>query len=662
MKALVSTIVFLLAMTAKSTTLYDEPYRPLYHFSPKEGWMGDPDGCLRFRGLYHLFWWGHAVSSNLVHWTQLEHPMKGDDGSFDYYSGSVVVDRPNTTGWNTESDPAMVAIYTAHQRASGFQDQRISASRDYVTFRYFPQNPVLDVKSKSFRDPDVFWHAPTRRWVMAVALPDDHKFQFYSSENLREWKPMSEFGPAGSRAGVWEVPNLFELPVEGSESGKKWALICSVSPNRVQYFVGDFDGKRFVRDAAMQNLADSAGMPEGEVLFDFESGSARDWLMGGTAFGYAPARGALPGQQQVTGFEGQGYSSSFHGGDAATGQMRSKPFTISRPFINFLIGGGDFAGETCLNLILDRKVVRTATGHASEAMEWDHWDVSDLQGREVQIQILDKQTNDWGHILVDHIMQSDQPMSGSRDGARWADWGSDFYAPRMFRDFDGAGGPVVWLGWMGNWEYANEVPTTWGRGYQSIPRELSLALLPNGEYRLVQRPLKALESLRGAKTQVDGRAIEGVVQLKEFQPMRNAYELDVAFETPGPGRTVGLNLCVGAEARTVLTYDGTTSRLSLDRRRSGEVSFSRKFPRATSVRLPSREAFLNLRVFVDQSSIEIFAANGQVVMSSAIFPGADDRGIELFSTGGPARLQGLSAWELSSIWSVDEATSDAAKQ
>ncbi len=155
------------------------------------------------------------------------------------------------------------------------------------------------------------------------------------------------------------------------------------------------------------------------LIADFEVDDYGDWQVTGTAFGDAPARGTLPGQMPVDGYLGEGLVNSFHGGDVATGTLTSPVFTIERNFINFLIGGGGHAGQTCINLILDDKIVRTATGTntepgGSERLRWFSWDVTEFVGQEAQLQIVDKHTGGWGHINVDHIVQSNESITSER--------------------------------------------------------------------------------------------------------------------------------------------------------------------------------------------------------------------------------------------------------
>ena len=146
---------------------------------------------------------------------------------------------------------------------------------------------------------------------------------------------------------------------------------------------------------------------------DFEASDYGEWTVQGEAFGPGPAKGTLPGQMHVSGFKGNGLVSSFYGGDGTTGVLTSPPFKIERGFLNFLIGGGGYPGETCLNLLVKGKAERTATGPntepgGSEELDLQSWDVRDLAETTATIQIVDRRSGDWGHINVDHIVQSDQ--------------------------------------------------------------------------------------------------------------------------------------------------------------------------------------------------------------------------------------------------------------
>jgi fructan beta-fructosidase len=149
------------------------------------------------------------------------------------------------------------------------------------------------------------------------------------------------------------------------------------------------------------------------LVNDFEADTYGPWTATGTAFGPGPAAGTLPGQMAVSGYLGKRLVNSFAGGDAATGTLTSPPVRIERNYVNFLVGGGKFPGKTCVNLRVDGKVVRTATGPndrpgGSEALDWHTWDVAEFAGKEAVFEIVDAATGGWGHVNVDHIVQSDR--------------------------------------------------------------------------------------------------------------------------------------------------------------------------------------------------------------------------------------------------------------
>lgn len=259
---------------------YQEKYRPQLHFSPETGWMNDPNGLVFFDGEYHLFFqyypdstvwgpmhWGHAISTDLVHWTHLPIALYPDSLGY-IFSGSAVVDRDNTTGFGTGDIPPIVAIFTYHDpelERSGsetFQSQGIAFSTDKGrTWSKYVGNPVLPNPGKrDFRDPKVFWHEESGKWIMILAVHD--RVQIYSSPDLKSWSFESEFGEnAGAHDGVWECPDLFPLKVEGS-TATKWIMLVSINPggpnggSATQYFTGGFDGHRFIPDATNEKWID----------------------------------------------------------------------------------------------------------------------------------------------------------------------------------------------------------------------------------------------------------------------------------------------------------------------------------------------------------------------------------------------------------------------
>jgi fructan beta-fructosidase len=251
----------------KQVVAYTEKYRPQFHFSPPKNWINDPNGLVFFDGEYHLFYqynpfgnvwghmtWGHAVSTNLVNWTNLPPAIPEENGIM-IFSGTVVVDKENSSGFAGKTGKIpMVAIYTGHQEGLN-QSQHLAFSLDKGrTWTKYDKNPILDLGKKDFRDPKVFWYAPDKKWVMVVALPLEKKVQFYRSQNLKDWTYMSDFGPAGDTTGIWECPDLFRVPVQHSRNEYKWVLMHSPAPY-MQYFVGEFNGTSFKNEN-----------PAGEIL------------------------------------------------------------------------------------------------------------------------------------------------------------------------------------------------------------------------------------------------------------------------------------------------------------------------------------------------------------------------------------------------------------
>jgi len=260
-------IVALHGLQAKGqASTYAQPYRPQVHFSPRLNWTNDPNGLVYFRGEYHLFFqynpfgdqwghmsWGHAVSRDLLHWHELPVAIPEKDGTM-IFTGSVVVDRANSSGFCTTAKECLVAVYTgdANTPQGHRETQNLAYSLDNGrTWTKYEKNPVLDLHLSDFRDPGVFWDDAAHHWIMAVSLPKEHKVQLYSSTNLKDWTQLSDFGPAGDVAGVWECPNLLRIP---SENGKEslWVLKIGLNPGAPQggsgeqYFFGSFDGKNFI--------------------------------------------------------------------------------------------------------------------------------------------------------------------------------------------------------------------------------------------------------------------------------------------------------------------------------------------------------------------------------------------------------------------------------
>ena len=223
------------------------------------------------------------------------------------------------------------------------QEQALASSTDGgLTWTKYAGNPVLNLNSTNFRDPKVFWYAPTKSWEMVVALSDQHKISIYTSKNLKKWTHQSDFGPAAAVGGVWETPNMFPLPVDGNPQHTKWVLVVGINPGSYaggsgdQYFVGSFDGTKFTSEDTS-----SYTPPAGTTYAGFDGGTYSPFTATGTAFGATPATAPLPGQSAVDGVVGTGFADSFTGGDASTGTLTSSTFKVTSPYLNFEIGGGN---------------------------------------------------------------------------------------------------------------------------------------------------------------------------------------------------------------------------------------------------------------------------------------------------------------------------------
>ncbi|MFB7949148.1 GH32 C-terminal domain-containing protein [Kitasatospora phosalacinea] len=823
-----------LGLTAGSPAVADtgkfqEQYRPQVHYTPAQNWMNDPNGLVYYQGEYHLFYqynpngnswgdmsWGHAVSTDLIHWKELPLAIPRTDDEM-IFSGSVVVDTDNTSGLGTRKNPAMVAVYTSAYN-DGRQAQSLAYSTDRGrTWTKYTGNPVLDIGSHAFRDPKVQWYAPTRSWLMTVSLADEHKVEFYSSKDLKSWKLLSEFGPAGATGGGWECPDFFPLAIDGDPRHVKWVMVVNINPGGIaggsgaQYFVGDFDGTTFTPDdngsytppagTVLQDfeqadygawtttgtafgtapatgslpgqsaitgiegtghansfhdgdsttgtltspaftatsdylnfkvgggnhphnpnaVTDPQPTPTGTVLADFEGDTYGDWTATGTAFGTAPAQGTLPGQQSVTGYTGHGLANSFLQGDATTGTLTSPTFTIDKKYLDFQIGGGTHPANsdspTTVELVVDGKTVRSATGSNNEQLDWASWDLSDLQGKTAQIKIVDQNTGGWGHINVDQVVLSDtqakpqssetavnlivdgqvvqsatgsdsetldwasfdlrpykgkqvqvqiadlntggwghimadqfttasQPALSTLQRAHWVDFGKDFYAAVTYND--APRGERTMIGWMSDWQYAGNTPTTPWRSAQSLPRTLQLRTV-GGRLQLTQQPVQSLNTLRqGPAVALNHVTVRPGTTALPSRGNGKALDIDAVF-SPADAKKFGLKVRTGAGQETVIGYDTANQRLYVDRTKSGAVDFDPNFPGVQTAPLkPQKDGKIHIRVVVDWSSVEVFGGQGEAVITDQVFPDPSSQGVQLFAEGGSARLDSLKLWHLGS--------------
>jgi fructan beta-fructosidase len=494
------------SIAGSANTHYREVFRPQYHFTPPKNFMNDPNGMVYYKGEYHLFYqynpfgdtwghmsWGHAVSTDLIHWKHFPIALFEEDQLM-VFSGSAVVDWKNSSGLCRNPDPVekscLLAFYTGHGR--GKQTQNVAYSNDRGrTWTKYSGNPVIDINSNGFRDPKVFWHETTQKWIMVTVLAGKKKVRFYGSTDLKKWDLLSDFGPAGATGGAWECPDLFQLRVDNAQNESKWVLIVNINPGGVaggsagQYFIGQFDGIRFTNDN--------------------------------------------PDSQQ-----------------------------------------------------------------------------------------------------------------------HWVDFGKDFYAAVSWSDIPSSDGRRLWLGWMNNWQYANQVPTHPWRGAQSIPRLVTLRKYPEG-IRLVQSPVIEMQKLRDQHYRFEKKNIAGDSALLTAGVAGDTLEILAEFQLVSASE-FGFKVRRGPSEETFIGYDARNEQIFVDRTHSGKVEFSTDFPgRRTGILSPQKEK-VRFHIFVDRCSVEVFGNDGKTVLTELIFPDPNSKGIQLYSRNGNVQLISLDIWKLRAAW------------
>jgi sucrose-6-phosphate hydrolase SacC (GH32 family) len=291
---------------AADSPLYKEIYRPQFHFTAQSNWLNDPNGLVFYKGEYHLYFqhnpqgtewgnmtWGHAISPDLVHWKQLDHALMPDRlGTM--FSGSGAVDVNNSAGFQTGREKTLVFLYTAAGGTSPESEGKpFSQCLAYSTDRgrtlvKYEGNPVLTVRA-DHRDPKVFWHQPTKKWIMALYVPmlDEtrknangqpetvHTLQYFSSDDLKKWTFLSRMD------GIFECPDTFELPVDGKKSNTRWVAFGADG----EYLIGNFDGRVFSREADKHIGDYGANYYAAQTYSDIPANDGRriivGWMRGG---------------------------------------------------------------------------------------------------------------------------------------------------------------------------------------------------------------------------------------------------------------------------------------------------------------------------------------------------------------------------------------------
>ncbi|KAJ8100187.1 glycosyl hydrolase [Lipomyces tetrasporus] len=697
---------------------YTEEYRPQFHFTPEQNWMNDPNGLVYHNGQYHLFYqynpngttwgfmsWGHAVSTDLVHWKHLPIALECESDSNGnvlemFFSGSAVVDVNNTTGFaipvgkdrrgHVINSTPMVAIYTsyyptAHTQSNGVviragqQSQSIAFSNDNgLTWTQYEGNPVIESppagyvdQYQNFRDPFVFWYSPSSKWIMVASLANEHILLIYSSDNLKTWKLESQFGPENAKFGQWECPSLFPLYVDGNNRAEKWVILMGVNPGGVitgsgtQYIIGSFNGTTFVADPS--DTYDPTQIPAGSIVFqNFESTSSTFKELGWKATGdfalFGPQVASSVTTQTINGNLGSGLLTTWIVDDSATGTIISPKFIITKNYISFLIAGGYYpynpstAGtandnQVSFSLIVGGQVVHSQTGADAENLVWRSWNVAGWFGEEAYFIVTDLNTNSWGHLHVDEIIFSDTP----KVEANWNDFGPDYYAAATYNGLPTA--DRIAIGWMNNWAYGGNIPTSPWRSAMSVPRKLALKTI-NNNVLLVQQPVSSLSSLYTPSlySRKFSSLKSGETEIPVPAPYNARMKLTVSFKR-GTGSKFGVILRSNATntQETIIGYDFLGQNVFVDRFKSGDNAFvgsePNQFPGHFIATLPSTLTdSITLNILLDWSSVEVFDGNGQVAFTSQIFPLDDSAQVKLFSVGGTTRTVTVAINGMKSSW------------
>jgi len=272
--------------------LYQEIYRPQFHFTAKKNWLNDPNGLLYYKGEYHLFFqhnpkglqwgpntWGHAVSTDLVHWQEIEHAIEPYELGW-IWSGSAVVDWTNSSGLQTGEEKALVVFYTAGDSIVKPEKpcvQCISYSNDRGrTWTAYENNPVLGRIVGHNRDPKVIWHAPTKKWVMALFL-DGNDYALFGSPNLKEWTRLCDI----QLPNTGECPDIFELSVDRDEKNTRWVFWGGNG----NHLIGTFDGSSFKAESEVLRTEWGANCYAAQTWSDIPRSDNRRlqiaWMSGG---------------------------------------------------------------------------------------------------------------------------------------------------------------------------------------------------------------------------------------------------------------------------------------------------------------------------------------------------------------------------------------------
>jgi levanase len=309
--------------------------------------------------------------------------------------------------------------------------------------------------------------------------------------------------------------------------------------------------------------------------------------------------------------------------------------------------------EETVNLVVNGKVVRTATGNDSESLDWASWNVKEFVGQQAQIKVVDNNRFGWGHILADEFMASSTAATSRLQSYDWLDYGRDLYASVSFGNMPG--NKRVMLGWMNNWDYANDIPTSPWRSAMALPREVNLTQTPDGP-RLTQSAVKQVDKLDGKVSYRDnkgGPIPTGAHQLPDAASGQ-VQQVDITF-APGTAKKSGITVLGDGNSSTVIGYDATAGKLFVDRTKSGNTVFNPAFASIEDAPVTlDRNGNITMRIYLDRSSVEVFAQNGLRTITDQVFPNAGADKMVLFAEGGTAQLKSLTVTPLEKAMFVPE--------
>ncbi|XKF78952.1 GH32 C-terminal domain-containing protein [Glutamicibacter arilaitensis] len=295
--------------------------------------------------------------------------------------------------------------------------------------------------------------------------------------------------------------------------------------------------------------------------------------------------------------------------------------------------------ETTVNLLVDDKVVRSTTGGNSESLDFASWNVKEFAGQQAQIEIVDNNRDGWGHILADEFTLSGIAAKSSVENYDWLDYGRDYYASVSFANMPQD--QRVMLGWMNNWDYANEIPTDPWRSTMSLPRKVELTQTEEGP-RLTQAPVEQVGKLGGKPSYKDqNRTITEGTHPLPAQASGSIAKVDLVFN-PGTAKTSGITVHGDGTNSTVIGYDSEAKKVYVDRRNSGNVDFHSAFASVEDMPVKvDSNGDVTMRVYLDRSSVEVFAQDGQRTLTDLVFPNEGADQLALFADGGTAKLRSL---------------------